>query len=61
MRLSGALEWRFEAVDDGTRITLFYRASGYSPEDLGKLAAAVDQIQASQLGHLAAFLCRAEQ
>lgn len=61
MGLQGALEWRFEAVDDGTRIILFYRAGGYSPEDLGKLATVVDQVQASQLGHLAAFLRRAEQ
>ena len=58
MGLHGALEWRFEAVENGTRITLFYRAGGYSPDDLGKFAAVVDQVQGVQLGGLAAFLRR---
>jgi uncharacterized protein YndB with AHSA1/START domain len=56
MGLSGALEWRLTAVDGGTRITLWYRAGGYAPDDLGKLAHAVDSVQALQLGGLANYL-----
>jgi hypothetical protein len=56
MGLSGALEWRMTAVDGGTRITLWYRAGGYAPDDLGKLAPAVDGVQALQLGGLANYL-----
>lgn len=58
MGLHGALEWRFEAAENGTRITLFYRAGGYSPDDLAKFAAVVDRVQAVQLGGLATFLRR---
>jgi len=54
--LSGVLEWRMTAVDGGTRITLRYRAGGYAPDDLSKLAAAVDGVQALQLGGLAKYL-----
>jgi hypothetical protein len=56
MGLSGVLEWRMTAVDGGTRITVWYRAGGYSPDDLGKLAAVVDSVQALQLGGLANYL-----
>jgi len=50
--LSGVLEWRLKAIDGGTRITLWYRAGGYTPDDLGKLAAVVDSVQAIQLSGL---------
>jgi hypothetical protein len=56
MGLHGALEFRFAAVEGGTKITLWYRAGGYTPEDLGKFAAVVDQVQALQLGGLAEHL-----
>ena len=56
MGLSGVLEWRIQAADGGTRITMWYRAGGYSPEDLRKLASAVDQVQGLQLGGLANYL-----
>jgi hypothetical protein len=56
MGLSGVLEWRMTAVDGGTRITLWYRAGGYTPDDLSKLAPAVDSVQAQQLGGLANYL-----
>jgi len=56
MGLSGVLEWRMTAVEGGTRITLWYRAGGYAPDDLGKLAAVVDGVQALQLGGLADYL-----
>jgi hypothetical protein len=56
MGLHGALEFRFAAVEGGTKITLWYRAGGYTPDDLGKFAAVVDQVQALQLGGLAEHL-----
>ena len=56
MGLSGVLEWRLAATDKGTRITLWYRAGGYAPDDLSKLAAVVDGVQALQLGGLANYL-----
>jgi len=58
MGLHGALEWRFAPIEGGTRITLFYRAGGYAPDDLGKFAPVVDQVQALQLGGLADYLAR---
>ena len=56
MGLDGALEWRFTPVDGGTKITLWYRAGGYTPDDLGKFAPVVDRVQGVQLGGLADFL-----
>jgi hypothetical protein len=56
MGLDGALEWRFEKVEAGTKITLWYRAGGYTPEDLGKFVAVVDKVQGLQLGGLADHL-----
>lgn len=57
MGLGGALEFRLAPADGGgTRITLWYRAGGYSPDDVGKLAPVVDKVQAQQLGGLAAWL-----
>jgi hypothetical protein len=56
MGISGALEWRFAAENDGTRITLWYRAGGYTPDDLSKFAPVVDRVQALQLGGLAEYL-----
>jgi hypothetical protein len=56
MGLDGALEWRFAAVEGGTKITLWYRAGGYTPDDLRKFVAVVDKVQAQQLGGLADYL-----
>jgi hypothetical protein len=56
MGLSGVLEWRMAAVDGGTRITLWYRAGGYTPDDLSKLAPVADHVMALQLGGLANYL-----
>lgn len=57
MGLDGALEWRLMPADEGgTRITLWYRAGGYTPDDLRKFAPVVDQVQGIQLGGLADFL-----
>jgi uncharacterized protein YndB with AHSA1/START domain len=56
MGLHGALDWRFEAVEGGTRITVHYRVGGYTPDDLSTFAPVVDQVQGVQLGGLARFL-----
>jgi hypothetical protein len=56
MGLQGALDWRFEPVDAGTKITLRYQAGGYSPEDISQFAPIVDKVQAIQLGGLADHL-----
>jgi hypothetical protein len=53
MGLHGALEWRFEPAGEGTRITLWYRAGGYAPDDLSKFAPVVDGVQGVQLAALA--------
>jgi hypothetical protein len=52
MGVQGVMEWRLAPIDGGTRITLFYRAGGYTPDDLSKFAPVVDQVQALQLGGL---------
>lgn len=56
MGLDGALEWRFEKVDAGTKITLWYRAGGYTPDDLQKFVPVVDKVQGIQLDGLADYL-----
>lgn len=59
MGLHGALEFRLTPEGDGTRIVLWYRAGGYTPDDLSKFAAIVDRVQSQQLGGLADFLAAA--
>lgn len=56
MGLSGAMEWRLAEENGGTRITLWYRAGGYTPDDLRTLAPIVDRVQGQQLGGLAEYL-----
>jgi hypothetical protein len=56
MGLDGALEWRLAKTEGGTRITLWYRAGGYTPDDLTKFVPVVDQVQGVQLGGLADYL-----
>ena len=56
MGLDGAMEWRFAPVEGGTRITLWYRAGGYTPDDLSKFALVVDKVQGQQLKALADHL-----
>lgn len=62
MGLSGAMEFRLSpAKGGGTRIVLYYRAGGYTPDDLSKFAALVDKVQGLQLGGLADYLRRARE
>ena len=56
MGVDGVMEWRLAPVEGGTRVTLFYRAGGYTPDDLSKFAPVVDRVQALQLGGLAGHL-----
>lgn len=56
MGLNGALEWRFVEEKGGTRITLWYRAGGYTPDDLSKFVPVIDKVQGLQLGGLAEYL-----
>lgn len=56
MGLYGVLEWRLLPVEGGTRITYWYRAGGYTPDDLRALAGVVDQVQAQQLAGLARYI-----
>jgi hypothetical protein len=56
MGLHGAMDWTFESVEGGTRITLRYVAGGYTTSDLVKFAPVVDRVQGQQLGALAEFL-----
>lgn len=56
MGLQGVMEWRLAAENDGTSVTLFYRAGGYAPDDLAAFAPVVDKVQAVQLGGLVDLL-----
>ena len=57
MGFQGALEVRLAPQDGGgTEITLWYRAGGYTPDDISGLVKVVDQVQALQLGGLATLL-----
>lgn len=53
MGLHGVLEFRLSAAEEGgTTVEMYYRAGGYTPDDLSKFAAVVDQVQALQIGGL---------
>ncbi|HUP92667.1 MAG TPA: SRPBCC domain-containing protein [Solimonas sp.] len=56
MGLNGAMDWRLDPTEGGTKITLHYVAGGYTTQDLAKFVAVVDQVQGIQLGGLAQFL-----
>lgn len=57
MGLDGILEFRLAPADEGgTLVTLWYRAGGYSPDDLSAFAPVVDRVQAQQLDGLVQFL-----
>ena len=62
MGLHGALEFRLAPADGGgTTVTMYYRAGGHTPDDLSAFAPVVDQVQAQQLGGLAAYLREGRQ
>lgn len=57
MGLHGVLEFRLAPREGGgTRVTLWYRAGGYTPDDLSAFAPVVDKVQAIQLRGLATLL-----
>ena len=57
MGLSGVVEFRLTPAEGGgTRITLFCRSGGYTPDDLTRLAPVVDKVQGQQLRGLADHL-----
>lgn len=57
MGLQGVLEFRLTPLETGgTRIALWYRVGGYTPDDLSAFAPIVDRVQGLQLGGLAAHL-----
>lgn len=58
MGLHGVFEATFAPADGGTRITWRYRAGGYTPDDVSRLAPVVDRVQGQQLAGLAAHLAR---
>jgi uncharacterized protein YndB with AHSA1/START domain len=58
MGLHGVMEFRLAPGNaaGSTRITMYYRAGGYTPDDLAPFAAVVDSVQALQLGGLRDYL-----
>lgn len=59
MGLNGVVEFRLTPADGGgTRIVLFLRAGGYTPDDLRPLAPVVDRVNRQQLAALADHLRR---
>jgi uncharacterized protein YndB with AHSA1/START domain len=59
MGLTGVVEFRLAPADGGgTRVVMFLRAGGYTPDDLRTLAPVVDRVNRQQLGALASHLRR---
>ncbi len=57
MGVYGALTWKLDAIDTGTRITLTYRVQGYAPPDgFADFAPVVDRVQSQQLNSLIRFI-----
>lgn len=56
MGMYGALDWTFEANDQGTQVTMTYRVNGINPDGFAELAPIVDQVQGIQLGGLKTLL-----
>lgn len=55
MGMTGALTWQFEAIEEGSRVTLTYHVNGTIDANPLSLAEAVDNVQQSQLGSLITF------
>ncbi|WP_037061024.1 SRPBCC family protein [Pseudoxanthomonas suwonensis] len=56
MGLHGVMEWQVLPAGQGTRISVSYRAGGYTPEGVEDIAPAVDRVIGLQLGKLADYL-----
>lgn len=52
MGMYGALDWKFQQLNDKTIITLTYRVSGIDPTGFEKIAPIVAQVQGDQLNAL---------
>ncbi|MCW8108615.1 SRPBCC family protein [Alteromonas ponticola] len=56
MGVYGALNWQFEKVEEGTKVTLTYHAQGYRPEGFTEFAPVVAKVQNQQLNALKTFI-----
>ncbi|MCW8092106.1 SRPBCC domain-containing protein [Alteromonas sp. ASW11-130] len=56
MGVYGALNWKFEKTESGTKVTLSYYAQGYRPDGFEDLAPIVAKVQNQQLNALKAFV-----
>ncbi|NMH58586.1 SRPBCC family protein [Alteromonas ponticola] len=56
MGVYGALNWQFESVDNGTKVTLTYYAQGYRPEGFADFAPVVAKVQHQQLNALKSYI-----
>lgn len=50
------MEWQVLPAGQGTRISVSYRAGGYTPEGVEDIAPAVDRVIGLQLGKLVDYL-----
>ncbi len=51
----GGMSWRLDAADDGSKLTLHYRVTGFLPGGMNQFAGPVDDVLQVQLNRLAAF------
>lgn len=57
MGIYGALDWRFEALENGgTQLTMRYQANGYNPDNYQEFIPIVDKVQAIQIGAFANYM-----
>lgn len=57
MGMYGALNWKFEALENGgTKIVMRYQANGYNPDNYEQFIPVVDKVQAIQIGAFATYL-----
>ena len=52
MGVHGGMSWRFESVENGTRLVLSYNVTGYAPGGLLDLAEVVDAVLSAQVDSL---------
>jgi len=52
--VAGVMDLKFEAVGEGTKVTMDYKAAGFAAGGADKIAAPVDQVLAEQMSRYAA-------